>query len=123
MGKTEALRGLVANLLRQQVGLVHYRTASKSSDYPYATYEVGYDFPDGNLVNSELTVDLWDRSGDWKRIEGVADEIENTFNCANLPTGKIFPTFFRESRIPIEDPDKSLQHIQIHFSVHLYEEE
>lgn len=123
MGKTATLRGIVANLLRQQVGSVYHRTASKASDYPYATYEVGYSFPDSNLVNSELTVDLWDRSGDWKRIEGVADEIENTFNCANLPTGKIFPTFFRESRIPIEDPDKSLQHIQIHFSVHLYEEE
>lgn len=122
MGKTAALRGLVAEMLRNKVASVHHRTASNTASYPYATYEVNYSFPDSNLIGAELIVDLWDRFDNWKRIEGIADEIENAFNCANIPVENIFPTFFRESRVPIEDPDKSLQHIQIRFYVHIYEE-
>ena len=45
---------------------------------------------------------------------------EALFNDANLPQPTILPTFFRESRYPVEEDEKDHQHIQLHFLVELY---
>ena len=123
MGKTEALRQLVTAQLRTVQGPVYHRIAPADAEYPYKTYELSPSFPDCCLVEFEFTVDLWDRSAEWKRIEELAADIEDLFNGTNLPQETIFPTFYRESRTPLTDPDKSLQHIQQRFYVHLYEKE
>lgn len=123
MRKTAALRRLVAEQLQAVPGQTYHRTATPDADYPYKTYEVSVSFPDSCQVNCELTVDIWDRGRDWKVVEEIADQIEEIFNDANLPQDTILPTFFRESRTPVADPDKALQHIQQRFFVHLYEKE
>ena len=123
MGKTAALRRLVAEQLQAVPGQTYHRNAAPDAAYPYKTYEVSVSFPDSCQVNCELTVDIWNRGPDWKAVEEIADQIEEIFNDANLPQDTILPTFFRESRTPVADPDKALQHIQQRFFVHLYEKE
>lgn len=123
MGKTAALRELVRQQLQTVPGQTYHRIATSDAAYPYKTYELSLSFPDSCQIDCELTVDIWSRSRDWKEVEDIADQIEEIFNDANLPQDTILPTFFRESRTPVDDPDKTLQHIQQRFYIHLYEKE
>ena len=121
MGKTTELRKLIVEKLNTTAGQTYHKTAPKDATYPYKTYELtSVAFTDSARDDFELEVDLWDRSGDSKRLEDIADEVEALFNDANLPRPPIFPTFFREQRYNIEDPDKTLTHIQLRFLVQLY---
>lgn len=124
MSKTLLLRGLVADQLRTVPGGTYHKKATATATYPYKTYAVkGINFPDSTRDDYDLTVDIWDRSTDTKVAEEIADQIEKLFNAANVPRPPIFPTFFRDGRTPIDDPDKELQHLQLRFIVQLYEEE
>lgn len=122
MSKTAALRALVAAQLNTVEGATYHRSAGKEAAYPYKVYTLdSVAFPYTARDDFDLTVDLWDRGPDQKVIEKLADKIERLFNDANLPAPPIYPTFFRESRNNLEDPDKDLQHIQLRFQVQLYE--
>lgn len=121
MGKTKELRKLVSEKLNATEGQTYHKTAPRDAIYPYKTYELtSVAFPDSARDDFELTVDLWDRSQDPKRLEDLADDVEALLNDANLPQPPIYPTFFRENRYDVEDPDKTLTHIQLRFLVQLY---
>ena len=124
MGKTLALRKLINEKLQTVSGETYHKTASKDVAYPYKTYELSsVVFPDSSRDDYELEVDIWDRSQDPKNAEEIADKIEDLLNDANLPEPPIYPTFFRDNRYTLDDPDKNLQHIQLRFIVQLYKEE
>ena len=123
MSKTAALRKLINTKLQTAPGGTYHRTASKDAAYPYKTYELTSAAFVEARDDLELEVDIWDRSPDQKQIEEIADQIERLFANATLPQPPIYPTFFRENRYNIEDPDKTLQHIQLRFLVQLYETE
>lgn len=123
MSKTKTLRKLITEKLRTVQGGVYHRIAPKDAAYPYKVFklsDVSYTDARDDL---ELEVDIWDRSLDPKTAEDIADEIEVLFNDANLPAPPIFPTFFRDNRYTLDDPDKNLQHIQLRFLVQLYKED
>ena len=123
MSRTTALRGLIREQLRTVQGETYYRQSDKDAVYPYKTFMLeSINFPDSTREDYDLTVDLWDRSPDLRRVEEMADQIEALFNVANLPRPPIYTTFFRDGRFVIDDPDKTLQHIQLRFIVQLYEE-
>ena len=123
MSKTLALRKLIQEKLQTVQGGSYHRNAPNDANFPYKTFTLSnVGFPDSARDDMNLDVDIWDRSNDWKTVEEVADQIEALFNNANLPRPPIYPTFFRENRNNLDDPDKSLQHIQLHFLVQLYEE-
>lgn len=123
MGKTKALRKLVTEQLQTVPGGTYHRNAPKDADYPYKTYRLdSVAFTDAR-DDHELEVDLWDRSQDPKTLEDIADQVEALFNDVNLPAPPIYPTFFRDARYPLDDPDKNLQHIQLRFLVQLYKED
>lgn len=126
MSKTTALRGLISEQLRTVPGETYHKAATATAKYPYKTYILeGINFPDSTRDDYDLVVDIWDRSPeqDQKVIEEIADQIERLFNVANIPKPPIYATFFRDGRNNLDDPDKTLQHIQLHFIVQLYEEE
>ena len=124
MSKTLALRGLVREQLQTVQGVTHYKQAPADVAYPYKTFVLeSINFPDSTRDDYDLVIDIWDRSPDQKTVEEIADQIEGLFNVANIPRPPIYPTFFRDGRNNLEDPDKNLQHIQLHFIVQLYEEE
>ena len=124
MNKTTTLRKLIIEHLRTTPGETYHRTAPKDAAFPYKTFTLNNAaFPYSSRDDLELEVDIWTRSKDWKAIEQIADRIEALFNDANLPAPPIYPTFFRDARFSLDDPDKNLQHIQLRFLVQLYEEE
>lgn len=120
MSKTADLRKLVKELLDTTPGGTYHRQAPKDAAFPYKTFTLrSVSFID-ERDDFDLCVDIWHR-GDFKVIEELADQIEALFKNANLPQSTILPTFFREGRYNLEDPDKTLDHIQLRFSVQLYE--
>ena len=123
MSKTAALRKLVREQLQTVPGGTYHRTAPKDAAFPYKTFELSSVAFVEARDDQELEIDIWDRSPDQKRIEEIADQVERLFTNATLPRPPIYTTFFRENRYNLEDPDKTLQHIQLRFLVQLYETE
>lgn len=123
MSKTAALRKLIQTHLQTVPGGTYHRTASKDAAFPYKTFELSSVAFVEARDDQELEVNIWDRSPDQKRVEEIADQVERLFTNATLPHPPIYPTFFRENRYNLEDPDKTLQHIQLRFLVQLYETE
>lgn len=122
MSKTADLRKLITAQLNTTAGATYYLTAPDDADYPYKTFELSR-IALGDLARDDvdLCIDLWDKHTDTKRIDEIADRLEDLFNAANLPQETILPTFFRESRYPVIDEDKTIKHIQMHFMVQNYE--
>lgn len=120
MSKTADLRKLVNEQLQTIQGGTYHREAPNDAAFPYKTFTIqSVTFTDAR-DDFDLCVDIWHR-GDWKVVEEIADQIEELFQNTNLPQTTILPTFFRENRYNLEDPDKTLQHIQLRFIVQLYE--
>ena len=123
MSKTKTLRKLVSEQLQTVPGGTYHRRAPSDAVYPYKVYALNsVTFTDAR-DDQELEVDIWDRALDPKTVEDLADQVEALFASANLPSPPIYPTFFRENRYTLDDPDKNLQHIQLRFLVQLYKEE
>ena len=122
MGKTAELRKLVKTQLETVPGDTYHQSAPPDAAYPYKTFTLeSVSFTDAR-DDFDLCVDVWGR-GDWKVVEEAADQIEALFRHSNLPQDTILPTFYRDTRHNIDDPDKTLNHIQLHFLVQLYEME
>lgn len=123
MGKTKDLRKLILGRLQTVQGGTYHRAAPNDAPFPYKVFSLSsVSFTDSrdDLV---LDVDIWDLSLDPKTAEDIADQVEALFNDANLPEPPLFPTFFRDARFFLDDPDKNLQHLQLRFMVQLYEED
>lgn len=124
MSKTTLLRGLIREQLQTVPGETYHKQATDTAKYPFKTFLLeSINFPDSTRDDFDLVIDIWDRSPDQKMVEEIADQIERLFNAATIPSPPIYSTFFRDGRNNLEDPDKTLQHIQLHFIVQLYEEE
>ena len=105
MGKTTELRKLIVEKLNTTAGQTYHKTAPKDATYPYKTYELtSVAFTDSARDDFELEVDLWDRSGDSKRLEDIGDDIEALFNDANLPRPPYLPNFFPGTEIQYRGP-------------------
>lgn len=123
MGKTSELRRLIKSQLNLAPGATYHKRAPKTEHYPYKVYNLrNVSFTDAR-DDFILDVDIWNNAEDQTVAEDIADQIEHQLNGANLPQKTIYPTFFREARQNVEDPDKSLQHIVLSFYVQLYEKE
>lgn len=120
MSKTAELRKLIKAQMQTTPGETYHREAPSDAAYPYKTFTLKSVIFTDARDDFDLCVDIWHR-GDWKVVEEIADQIEELFRNTNLPQETILPTFFRDSRYNLEDPDKTLNHIQLRFNVQLYE--
>lgn len=121
MGKTAELRRLIAEKLNTLEGDTYYRKAKNDAEFPYKVFDISrFDFGYSTRDDLDLCVDIWDFGTDTKRIDDMADRIEIMFNAENIPQPTILPTFFRTNRYPVTDPDKDIQHLQMHFLIELY---
>lgn len=121
MSKTADLRQLIAAQLNTVAGETYYRYAPTAAVFPYKTFELTTaTLSDRARDDIDLCVDVWDSGTNGKAVELIADAIEDLFNARNLPTATILPTFFRETRYPVAEDDKLIQHIQLHFTVQNY---
>lgn len=121
MSKTADLRKLITAQLNTVPGATYYRNAAADATYPYKTFELSRaNLGDLARDDIDLCVDVWDHGADTKAVDLIADSIEDLFNAVNLPQETILPTFFRDSRYPVKEEDKTIQHIQLHFLVQNY---
>lgn len=124
MSKTADLRKLITTELNKTPGVTYYKNAPKTAAFPYKTFELSrVDFGNSHRDDLDLCVDVWDHASDPKAVDEIADQIEELLEFANLPQDTILPSFFRENRYPVNDPDITIQHIQLHFLVENYTRE
>lgn len=120
MSKTNELRKLIQSNISSVIKSFN-RSADDKDKYPYAVYDFeNIDLLDINRDDLILIIDLWDKGKDTSRIEEMADQIEQLFNAANLPNEEVLPTFYRISRKPIDDEDKTLIRRQLKFQIQNY---
>ena len=121
MSKTAELRKLITEQLNTVPGATYYRRARDNASYPYKTFALSrIALGDLSRDDHDLCIDIWDRSADPKTVDSIADSIEELLNAANLPQSTILPTFYRDSRYPVDEDDKLLQHVQLHITIQNY---
>ena len=124
MAKTKTLRKLIMTKLQTVSGGTFHKRAPKDTAFPYKTFTLSsVAFPNADRDDLELEIDLWARAADPKILEDIADQIEAMFNGQIYPYPPIYPAFYREARYDLDDPDKTLQHLQLRFLVQLHETE
>lgn len=120
MSKTNSLRKIIQSKINSVVSC-YYRTADPGALFPHAVYDFeNIDLGDLNRDDLILIVDLWDKGSDTSGLEEMADKIEEMFNAANLPNEEVLPTFYRISRKPIDDEDKTIMRRQLKFQIQNY---
>ena len=120
MSKTIALRKIIKSKI-DSVVKSYYRTADKGALFPHAVCDFeNIDLGDLHRDDLILVVDLWGKGKDTSEIEEMADQLEEIFNAANLPGEEVLPTFYRISRKPIDDEDKTLIRRQLKFQIQNY---
>ena len=118
--KTNFLRAVITSNL-DTIVKTYYRFADAKADFPHAVYDFeNVDLGDISRDDLILIIDLWGKGKDTSAIEKMADQIEEMFNAANLPDEYVLPTFYRISRKPIDDEDKTLIRRQLKFKVENY---
>ncbi len=121
MSKTHSLRKIIQSNI-DTIVKSYYRHADKDSLFPHAVYDFeNIDLGDINRDDLILIIDIWDKGNDTSRAEEIADRIEVLFNAANLPDEEVLPTFYRISRKPIDDEDKTMIHRQLKFQIQNYD--
>lgn len=120
MSKTNSLRKIIQSNICKIVKS-YYRIADAKATFPHAVYDFeSIDLGDMNRDDLILIVDLWGKGKDTSQIEEMADQIEAIFNAANMPGEEVLPTFYRISRKPIDDEDKTLIRRQLKFQIQNY---
>lgn len=121
MSKTTSLRKIIKSNI-DSVVKCYYRIADAKALYPHAVYDFeNIDLGDINRDDLILIIDIWGKGKDTSQIEEIADRIEKLFNAANLPGEEVLPTFYRISRKPIDDEDKTLIRRQLKFQIQNYD--
>ena len=123
MSKTKELRRLIQSQLATIPGGTYHQHPAPDAAFPYKTFVLDRAAFTDARDDIYLDVDVWDKGTDAKAAEDIADQVEALLGDVNLPAPPIYPTFFREYRYTLIDPDKTMKHIQLRFLVQLYEEE
>ena len=121
MSKTIELRKLIVKLLKEVNKSVFYENASDKAEYPYIVYNLDnintVNYPRNDII---LTIDVWDRSNSTVTVETLTDNIEDVLNMSNKPSKNLFPTFYLEGRMSIDDEDPLIRRRQLKFKIENY---
>ena len=121
MSKTIELRKLIVKLLKEVNKSVFYENASDKAEYPYIVYNLDnintVNYPRNDII---LTIDVWDRSNSTVTVETLTDNIEDVLNMLNKPSKNLFPTFYLEDRMSIDDEDPLIRRRQLKFKIENY---
>ena len=122
MSKTLELRKVIKAKLDtiSNSGNTYYEIADDDCTYPYKVFSFdNIDLGDPNRDDLILVIDIWTKNS--KEADRIADDTEKAFEALNNPTNTILPTFYRYSRQPILDDDKTIKRRQLKIQVQNYE--
>ena len=120
MSKTNSIRKIIQSNINNIVQS-YYRVADAKAGFPHAVYDFeSIDLLDINRDDLILIIDIWGKGKDTSNIEDIADQIERVLNATNIPGEEVLPTFYRISRKPIDDEDKTLIRRQLKFQIQNY---
>lgn len=120
MSKTNSIRKIIQSNINNIVQS-YYRIADAKAGFPHAVYDFeSIDLLDINRDDLILIIDIWGKGKDTSNIEDIADQIERVLNANNIPGEEVLPTFYRISRKPIDDEDKTLIRRQLKFQIQNY---
>ncbi|HSQ88097.1 tail completion protein gp17 [Romboutsia sp.] len=110
---------LILQTLKTKHPRVYHEDAPSNAEYPYIVFNVndGFKTHRDDLV---LIIDIWDRNDSSIVIEDLTDTIDKLLDESNLPNEFVLPTFYRQQRFKVEEPDKKLKHRQLRFNIQTY---
>lgn len=121
MARTAELRKLAKSKIDTLPGETYYMRAPVDAVFPYKIINLrSINTGERQRYDYSMEIDVWDLAGDPKRVEEIADGIEDMLDGENYPTEMILATVFLDSRLVVDDPDKDIQHIKLTFLVQLY---
>lgn len=122
MSRTNILRQLITKKLKTVCENIYYEIADERNMYPHIVYQFkNINHNDQYRNDIEIEIDIYDRSTDAKKIEELADQVEDLFNNQNIPQDTILPTFFLNDRMSVPDEDKKIRHRNIRILCQNYE--
>ena len=120
MSKTNSIRKIIQSNINNIVKS-YYRVADAKAAFPHAVYDFEtIDLSDIHRDDLILIIDIWGKGKETSNIEEIADQIERVLNATNIPGEEVLPTFYRISRKPIDDEDKTLIRRQLKFQIQNY---
>lgn len=120
MSKTNSIRKIIQSNINNIVKS-YYRVADAKAAFPHAVYDFeNIDLSDIHRDDLILIIDIWGKGKETSNIEDIADQIETVLNTTNIPGEEVLPTFYRISRKPIDDEDKTLIRRQLKFQIQNY---
>lgn len=99
---------------------ISYRLASEDRLYPHIVWNItGITPADMGREDFSIEVDVWTK--DQAQAFDIAEAVKELFCFWNAPNADILPTFYEENTITVEDPDKSIIHVVVRLTGHVYD--
>lgn len=125
MARTNTLRALIVQRLETLttpygIEEISFRRASDDLMYPHIVFDfVSVTPTDMEREDTVLDIHIWTK--DQAVAYNLKDAVIDLFSFSNLPQETILPTFYFTSAGSIDDPDKSICHEVVRFSVQNFE--
>lgn len=110
---------LILQTLKTKHDRVYHEVAPDNAEYPYIVFNVSDGFK-SHRDDLTLIIDIWDRNNSSMGIEDLTDSIDNLLDKANIHNEFVLTTFYRQTRMKVEDPDTKLKRRQLRFNAQTY---
>ena len=110
---------LILQTLKTRHLRVYHENAPDNAIYPYVVFNVSDGFK-SHRHDLTLIIDILDRNSSSLEIEDLTDSIDNLLDEANIYNEFVLTTFYRQTRMKVEDPDVKLKRRQLRFNVQTY---
>jgi hypothetical protein len=122
MNKQIEIRTAIKILLDAVASRVYYNLAPDNATMPYVVFDLSNAVTDGSLETSVLDVDVWDDSMDTTVLETLVGNIDDAINKRHvLIPDKIAFGIYRETRMNVEDTEKSVKRRKYVYQIRVYE--
>lgn len=110
---------LILQTLKSKHDRVYHEVAPDITEYPYIVFNVSDGFK-SHRDDLTLIIDIWDRNSSSFEIEDLTDTIDSLLDEANIYNEFVLTTFYRQTRMKVEDPDIKLKRRQLRFNIQTY---
>lgn len=120
MTRTNELSKLLLSALTPIIPNTYRGMAENDSLYPHAVFNVRrLSLSDKTRTVYQIDLDVYDKER--TRLEENCDLIEDALDFALKPNEELYTAFYVESRIPVKEEDKTIEHRLIVVNAFVYE--